>query len=53
MIEIWILAGALVACGLYISYLTYKLDRVTKTLENANMVIGVMICREAKNDREL
>ena len=53
MNEIYLLSVALVAAGVYISYLTYKLDRVTKTLESANMVIGVMICREAKNDREL
>ena len=46
MIELWILAGALVACGVHISYLNYKLGRMATHLENANTVLMVMIKEE-------
>ena len=53
MIEVYILAAALVACGVYINYLTYKLGRMATHLENANTVLMVMINEEEENGREL
>jgi uncharacterized membrane protein YcaP (DUF421 family) len=53
MTELWILAGALVACGVYINYLTYKLGRMATHLENANTVLMVMMNEEAENGGEL
>jgi hypothetical protein len=53
MNELWILAGALVACGVYINYLTYKLGRMATHLENANTVLMVMMNEEAENGGEL
>ena len=43
MIELWILAGALVACGVYINYLTWKLGRMYTHLENQGVIITAMI----------
>ena len=43
MIEIYILAGALVAAGAYINYLTFRLGRMAARLENTNMVLMAMM----------
>jgi hypothetical protein len=43
MIGIWILSGALVAGGLYINFLTWKLGRMYTHLENQGVIITAMI----------
>ena len=50
MFEIYILAGALIAAGAYINYLTWKLGRMHTHLENANTVLMVMMEEERDGD---
>ena len=49
MIEVHILAAALVAAGAYINFLTWKLGKMTTHLENANTVLMVMMREEEEN----
>lgn len=50
MIEIYILAGALIAAGAYINYLTFRLGRMATHLENTNMVLMAMMEEERDGD---
>jgi len=43
MIEVYILAAALVAAGGYINFLTWKLGRMATHLENQGAIIMAMI----------
>ncbi len=49
MIEVYILAAALVAAGAYINFLTWKLGKMATHLENANTVLMVMMREEEEN----
>ena len=49
MIEVYILAAALVAAGAYINWLTWKLGKMATHLENANTVLMVMMREEEEN----
>ena len=50
MTEVYILAAALVAAGVYINYLTWKLGKITTHLENASTVLMVMMKEEEDGD---
>lgn len=50
MIEVYILAAALVAAGVYINWLTWRLGKITTHLENANTVLMVMMEEERDGD---
>jgi hypothetical protein len=51
MIEIYILAAALVAAGGYINFLTWKLGRMATHLENQGVIIMAMMeDMEGKDD---
>ena len=50
MIEVYILATALVAAGVYINWLTWKLGKMATHLENANTVLMVMMEEERNGD---
>ena len=43
MIEVYILAAALVAAGAYINWLTWKLGRMATHLENQSVIIMAMM----------
>ncbi len=50
MIEVYILAAALVAAGAYINWLTWKLGQMATHLKNANTVLMAMMDDMEKNE---
>ena len=50
MIEIYILAGALVAAGAYINFLTWRMGKMETHLEYANLVLMAMMEEERNGD---
>ena len=51
MIEVYILAAALVAAGVYINFLTWKLGKMATHLENQGVIIMAMMDdMEGKDD---